>query len=598
MRKALRALRFSVGLVAREARWRGLAFFASLALLQNVGLLVSLLSRELVDGIVAGNPGRAVSLAVAVGLLLGLVQVGLCVLLSFQPKTEELTLAAFDQQLVETTLGLPAYLHADPEVQDRLEQLRQQRAAAMNLSYAAATFLFLTFTLVTTLVLLGSFSPVLLVLPLFAAPLVWARARQTKAFIALQHEVAQDRRLALALFRTSTAAEPAGEVRTFGLGPTIVSRWQDVRLRADRRADTVGVQQSVPVTLAELFFGVGYVGALVLVVRQALRGDATAGDVVLFTSLAGSLTRLLGGLAGVSGWLGTVMGTISRYLWIRDRLEQHRAELLAEGDLLPAPTALREGITLRGVGHTYTGADAPALDDIDLVLPAGATVALVGENGAGKTTLTAVLLGLLAPERGEVLVDGVPLRRIDPDAWSAATSVVLQDHASFELVTQETVGIGHVPRIADRPHVEGAVARAAAGPVVEDLPDGLDTALGTSYGQGGRDLSGGQWQRLAVARGLMRDTPLLLVMDEPTAALDAQAESELFSSYSAAARRAAGATGGITVLVSHRFSTVRSADLIVVLDHGRVVEQGNHGQLMARGGLYAELYDLQASGYR
>jgi ATP-binding cassette subfamily B protein len=197
-----------------------------------------------------------------------------------------------------------------------------------------------------------------------------------------------------------------------------------------------------------------------------------------------------------------------------------------------------------------------------------------------------------------VLVDDVSLAAISPASWHDATAVVLQDHAKFELATQQTVGIGDVAWIDDRPHVEGAVLRAAAGTVIDDLPDGLDTELGNSYGQGGRELSGGQWQRLAVARGFMRDAPLLLVMDEPTAALDAQAESELFSSYSTAARRAAALNGGITLLVSHRFSTVRSADLIVVLEQGRIVEQGNHGQLMALDGLYAELYELQAAGFR
>ncbi|MCU1587146.1 MAG: Xenobiotic-transporting ATPase, partial [Frankiales bacterium] len=282
----------------------------------------------------------------------------------------------------------------------------------------------------------------------------------------------------------------------------------------------------------------------------------------------------------------------------RDRLAAHESELAAAHDLQPAPAALDIGIRLVGVAHTYEGAAEPALQGLDLLLPAGATVALVGENGAGKSTLTGLLLGLIEPTEGEIAVDALPLRAISPASWHDATSVVLQDHAKFELVTQQTIGIGDVPLIEDRAHVEGAVHRASAGTVIDDLPDGLDTALGNSYGQGGRELSGGQWQRLAVARGLMRDTPLLLVMDEPTAALDAQAESELFSSYSAAARRAAALNGGITVLVSHRFSTVRSADLIVVLDQGRIVEQGDHAQLMALGGLYAELYELQAAGFR
>ncbi len=598
MRKAWNSLVYSLSLVARVGRWRALVWAGSLGLLQLVGLLMGLITREVVDAIVAQDSSRAVTLSFLVALLLASIQVALCVLLSFQPKVEEAVLASFDQELVETTLALPAHLHSAPEVQDRLEQLRQQRSAPHNLTYAALAFFFLSINLVISVVLLGSFSLILLTLPLFGLPLIYARGKQTRAFISLQQEIAEDRRLALGLFRISTSAAQASEVRTFGLGPMLLQRWQTVRWRADHRADVVGIQQAIPVALAELFFGMAFIGALTLIVRQALRGDASVGDVILFMSLAASLTRLLGGLAGISGWLGTVMGTVQRYLWLRDRLAQHRAELTVEGDLVPAPAHLTDGMRLVGVTHTYAGADRAALAEVDLHLPAGATVALVGENGAGKSTLTALLLGLLDPSEGRVEVDGTPLRQIEPQAWNDATSVVLQDHAKFEIITQETVGIGQVARIEDREMVEAAVTRAAATTVVADLPLGLDSPLGTSYGQGGRDLSGGQWQRLAVARGLMRETPLLLVMDEPTAALDAQAESELFSSYSAAARRAAGATGGITVLVSHRFSTVRSADLIVVLDEGKVVEQGNHGQLMALGGLYAELYDLQASGYR
>ncbi len=400
VRKGLRALRYSVGLVVRVGRWRALAWAASFGLLQFVGLLIGLLTRAMVDAIVARDEPRAVAVAVAVALVLASIQLALCVLLSFQPKVQEITLATFDQELVETTLALPAHLHSSPEVQDRLEQLRQQRSAAMNLTYAALAFCFLAANLVVSVVLLGSFSLVMLLLPLFGLPLIYARGKQTRAFISLQQEIAQDRRLALGLFRTSTSAEQASEVRTFGLGPLLVQRWQTVRLRADHRADTVGVQQAIPVALAELFFGLGFIGALTLIVRQALRGDASVGDVILFTSLAASLTRLLGGLAGISGWLGTVMGTVQRFLWLRERLAQHRAELTATGDLVPPPAALRDGIHLVGVTHSYAGADRPALTDVDLHLPAGSTVALVGENGAGKSTLTALLLGLLEPSRG------------------------------------------------------------------------------------------------------------------------------------------------------------------------------------------------------
>jgi ATP-binding cassette subfamily B protein len=598
MRDYFKALAFCMRLIAASSRWRFVVWFVAMGALHFVGLITALLTRELVDSIVAVDQDKALAVALGVAGVLCAIQLMLCLMIAFYPKVQELGAARFDQELMNTTLQLPAHVHASPEAQDRLEQLRQQRGAPVHLGHATMVFFFVSANLIVSMTLLGSFSLLMLILPALGVPLVIARSKQTASLIAAQQETAEDYRVSYALFRTSTSAEQASEVRTFGMGPMLLDRWAERRRRADRRQDSVMVKTTFPVLACELLFGLGFMGALIFVVDQALNGEASVGDVVLFTSLAGSLTQLLAELAGIYAWVGMSLGVVERYLWLRDRLAQHRAELTADGDLVDAPAALREGIRLTGVTHRYDGAQSAALVDVDLLLPAGATVALVGENGAGKSTLTNVLLGLVAPTEGHVLVDDLPLASIEPFSWHAATSVVLQDHAKFELVTQETVGIGHVPQIADRPHVEGAISRASATTVIEDLPDGLDSELGNSYGQGGRELSGGQWQRLAVARGLMRDSPLLLVMDEPTAALDAQAESELFSSYSQAARRAAALTGGITLLVSHRFSTVRSADLIVVLDKGRVVEQGDHATLMAQGGLYAELYDLQASGYQ
>jgi ATP-binding cassette subfamily B protein len=598
MPEAVRALSYSVRLVAAVGRWRALAWLFGMAMMNLAGLGAALLGRAVVNAVTSHHRQQAVVLGVTTALLLAGLLLTVCGVLALQPKITELVSNRFDEELVRATMQLPAHLHATPAVQDRLEQLRQVRGSPVHLTFAALQFVFLTVNLVVTLALLGSFSPALLLLPLFGLPLVLARRQQVSALGGLQEEVAQDRRLSLGLFRLSTSAAQASEVRLFGMGPVLLDRWEATRTRADTRANQVTARSSLIVATAELLFAVGFIGALVFSVHEAVRGHSSLGDVVLLMSLAQALTQLLGGLAGIFGWFGVVLATVRRYLWLTDRVREHRATLIATRDLVPAPSVLHTGIRLSGVCHSYPEADAPALIDVDLLLPAGATVAVVGENGAGKSTLVALLLGLLSPSSGELSVDGVALRSIDPGSWSDASSIVLQDHAKLQFIAQESIGVGLISRIEDREHVQRAVGRAAAGPVVADLPDGLDSALGTSYGQGGRELSGGQWQRLAVARGLMRETPLLLVMDEPTAALDAQAESELFGSYAAAARRAASTTGGITVLVSHRFSTVRSADLIIVLNKGRVVEQGDHAALMALGGLYAELYLLQAHGYR
>jgi ATP-binding cassette subfamily B protein len=230
-------------------------------------------------------------------------------------------------------------------------------------------------------------------------------------------------------------------------------------------------------------------------------------------------------------------------------------------------------------------------------LPAGAVVAIVGENGAGKTTLVKLLSKMYEPSSGAIFLDDTPLARVPAGEWRARLAGAFQDFFRFEFQARHTVGLGDVPRLDDEPAVVGAVDRAGAGDVVARLTSGLDTQLGPTW-PGGVDLSFGQWQKLSLARGFMRDQPLLLVMDEPTAALDAETEHALFERYADAARDAGAGDGRITILVSHRFSTVRMADVIVVLDGARVVEFGTHDELMAKNGQYAELYGIQAAAYR
>jgi ATP-binding cassette subfamily B protein len=223
-------------------------------------------------------------------------------------------------------------------------------------------------------------------------------------------------------------------------------------------------------------------------------------------------------------------------------------------------------------------------------------VALVGENGAGKTTLVKLLTGMYRPTDGVLRVDGVELAELALDAWRARTTATFQDHQRFALLLRETVGIGDLPRVDDRDAVLAALERAGGHELVARLPRGLDTQLGRPFG--GVELSGGQWQRLALARGLMRQDPLLIVLDEPTAALDAAAERALFERYARAARAGAAARGAITLLVTHRFSSARAADHIVVLEGGAVVETGHHDALVRAGGRYAELHALLARSYR
>jgi ATP-binding cassette subfamily B protein len=224
-------------------------------------------------------------------------------------------------------------------------------------------------------------------------------------------------------------------------------------------------------------------------------------------------------------------------------------------------------------------------------------VAIVGENGAGKTTLVKLLSRCYEPSAGRITVDGTDLRRFDVGEWRSRLAVGFQDFVRFQETLQVSVGLGDLYRIDDRTAVAAALDAGQAGDLAAGLAGGLDTLLGKEF-EGGTDLSEGQWQKVAISRGLMDPTPLVLILDEPTSGLDADAEHALFERYASAAARAGRASGAVTVLISHRFSTVRLAELIVVLDEGRVREVGSHDELIAAGGLYAELYGLQARAYR
>jgi ATP-binding cassette subfamily B protein len=268
-----------------------------------------------------------------------------------------------------------------------------------------------------------------------------------------------------------------------------------------------------------------------------------------------------------------------RLAWLEDYAAARR-----DAATLPPPDRLETGIRLENITFRYPGTTRKVLDDVTVTLPAGSTVAVVGENGAGKSTLVKLLCRLYSPTAGRILVDGVDLAAIDPRRWRQRVAGSFQDFFPFEHTAAESIGVGDLPRIDDPVALDAAVARAGG------LPLALSTQLGATW-ENGVDLSHGQWQRVALARGFMRDDPLLLVLDEPTSALDAATEDALFDRYA----RAKGP--GVTVLVSHRLATVRMADLILVLDGSRLVERGSHAELMAADGRYARLYRIQARAY-
>ena len=346
--------------------------------------------------------------------------------------------------------------------------------------------------------------------------------------------------------------------------------------------------------LGWLAYALGYAGAVVLVSILAVDGQATVGDVILVISLAGQIQFQLDGAVQLVGDFIRNLRTADHFLWLRDHVD--RAVARRRPTAAP-PEILADAIRFEGVSFRYPGTDVDVLQGVDLMIPAGSAVAIVGVNGAGKTTLAKLLAGFYEPTQGRITVDGVDLRDLDLDAWRERMSACFQDFVHFEYLARESAGLGDLPRIDDERSVSEALARAKAGDVVEMLPDGLGTLLGKGYDDG-VELSTGQWQKVALGRAMMREEPLLLLLDEPTASLDAYTEHALFERYAHASERAGRAIGAITVLISHRFSTVRMADLVVVLEEGRIVETGTHAELEREHGAYHDLYELQSRAYR
>jgi ATP-binding cassette, subfamily B, bacterial len=479
-----------------------------------------------------------------------------------------------------------------PEYLDRLSVLRNQIFVLDHLYMSLFTTCGWILRLVVTVILLMSIHPALVLLAVCAIPTVVTSTWRPAVERAAQERGAKFGRLARHLFDLATTATPGKEVRITGIGRRLAidrrAAWEKwYGPIAEARWGSAGWH-----SLAWAFFGTSYVVAVILV-SSVLK--ATAGDILLLLAAGARLSAYVGATVGEIGFLrGIWMDGSRRLAW----LEDYAASLVTSADR-PAPARLAQGIRFEHISFAYPGTERLVLDDVNLELPAGSVVAIVGENGAGKTTLVKLLAKLYEPTSGRILIDGVELCRMPAAEWRTRLAGAFQDFFRFEFKARHTVGLGDVPRLDDQPAVQTAVGRAGAGDVVARLKTGLETQLGKTWPDG-VEVSFGQWQKLALARGFMRDGPLVLVLDEPTSALDAESEHALFERYAAAAKGIDGTheNGRLTILVSHRFSTVRMADLIVVLDGSHVAEVGSHDALMAKGGTYAQLYGIQAAAYR
>ncbi len=462
----------------------------------------------------------------------------------------------------------------------------------MDSAWAAVESVGFIVRLALTLGLLGSVSPLLfLILAAAAIPVLFER-RGRMGVKAAEVARSADRRLQRELFELAVSPAAGKELRVSGAGRELVRRQRAAADRAEGIWIKARIRAAVWKAAGWCLFSLCFVSGLTAVVHSAAGNPARVGDIVLTVTIGTQLRMIVEQAVRRSADTGGYARLLRPFRWLRRYRDQQHA-LAGPGQ--PPPPRLATGITFDHVTFTYPGTGRAAVHDLTVHLPAGSIVAVVGEYGSGKTTLVKLVTKLYRPDHGRILVDGTDLADLDTSAWRAVSSAAFQDFGRYHTTFAEAVGFGEVSAIEDLDRIERAVSDADAEALVRRLAGGLHARLGRQFG--GVELSEGQWHKIALARASMRRAPLLFVLDEPTASLDAPSEHAIFERYMRRARELAERSGGITLVVSHRFSTVAGADLILVMDGGRLAECGTHEQLLAAGARYAALYSLQARAY-
>lgn len=554
---------------------------------------LALALRAAVDGIVSGDRNAAVLGAAGAAIVFAVgVYVANLDRVVDKMLLDRLGAMHLRPRIEREIAGLPGLEHLErTDLLDRIAVLRGGGwllgRAAWSLTEAVAAIA----RLLLLLVLLGTtVTPWLLPLLAFAAVPLWFEERGDRTVSRAETDTAEAYRLQRHLFNLATGPAGGKELRVALAGDELARRQRDAWDEAMSGRFRARLREMAWRLAGWTIFTIGFGAGLGLVVYRTAHGDGTPGDLVLAVTVAVTMRDAIE--AALFGLSVTLSGrTLAEpYAWLRDyaRAARHPGSQ-------PAPVTLRDGIAFEAVTFTYSGTMRPAVDEVSCRLPAGSVVAVVGEYGSGKTTLVKLLTKLYRPTSGRVTVDGADLADLATDAWLARCAAAFQDFGRFPIRFGDTIGLGDLPALDDDERVLVAARTADASALVDRLPAGLDTQLGRRFD--GVELSEGQWQKTALARASMRDEPLLFVLDEPTASLDAPSEHAIFVRYMARARDLAERTGAVTLVVSHRFSTVAGADLILVMDQGRLVEQGTHDDLLAAGGRYADLYSIQATAY-
>jgi ATP-binding cassette, subfamily B, bacterial len=552
-----------------------------------VPLGVAYVGKAIVDAVVARSRDRALRWV--------LVELGLVAAMSLLQRALGLVRQLIGARLfidinvliLEKALGLELRHFEDPDFYDRLTRARRE-ASSRPLSVVTETFQLFqnAITLAGYIALLVRWSGfAVLGLVLAAIPATIVEMKFSTTAFRLRNWRSPDARRMNYLEYVLANDDHAKEVKLFGLGPVLLDRFKDLgetfyaedRRLALRRAGWAWA-------LSLLGTGAFYAAYALMAIAAAL-GALTLGDLTLY------VMAFRQGQQAFQSILSAIGGMFEDNLYMSNLFEYLAtpatvAPVIAE----PEEARAEEGIRFEGVGFRYPGKEEWALRGLDLFIPRGQSLALVGHNGAGKTTFIKLLTRLYEPTEGRILLDGRDLRTWEPEALRRRIGVVFQDFNQYQLKARDNVGLGSVDHREDEARIARATGRGGASELIAGLSAGLDTQLGRWF-KDGTELSGGQWQKIALARAFMREEADILVLDEPTAALDAEAEHAVFERFKSLAE------GRTSILISHRFPTVRMADRIVVLEGGRILEQGSHAELVAEGGRYAHLFGLQAQGY-
>lgn len=490
-------------------------------------------------------------------------------------------------RLMDHAADLDLASFEDASFQDRLDRARRQTMGRIPLLNQLMQQMQDSVTVISFGVGLVVYNPWLVVLLALALiPSLMGEMHFNARTYALNHARAADRRERDYLRMIAATAETAKEVKIFSLSPWLRDRYLTLARRFYLENRVIQRRQLSVMAVLTALGTLAYYAAFLWIIARTLTGQLSIGDL---TFLSGSFLRLRGLLEGLLSGFSSMAG---QAMYLDDLFDffTARPAIASPADPLPVPAPIAQGFRFENVGFRYPGREDWAIRGMTLELRAGETVALVGENGAGKTTIVKLLARLYDPDEGRITLDGRDLRDYDLDQLRATVGVIFQDFVRYAVTAAENIAIGRIDARDDRPRIVTAAERSLADQVIAKLPKGYDQMVGKRFARG-LDLSGGEWQKLAIARAYMRDAQLL-VLDEPTAALDARAEYEVFLRFRDLTQ------GRTALLISHRFSSVRMADRIIVLEGGRVQDQGSHAELVARPGRYRELFELQAQGYR